>query len=124
MSSIRKHQDKRRANRKTVGRARVAARRTAYSQWPFKGPSVSSVRRWLNQGVEEGTIERAGEERTGKPGRPAHLFQLTAEGKERAASHSSVDEQRADLQARKFARMNGVSYDTARAALERAKADR
>jgi len=123
MSSTRKHRDKRRANRKTVGRARVAARRTAYDQWPFKGPSLSSVRRWIKAGEAEGTIECVGVERTGKPGRPSRLYQLTAEGKERTAESpwSSSDEVRADLQARKVARMHGLSYEAARQVLEHAR---
>lgn len=56
-------------------------------RFPEQPPSLGSVRRWLKQGVAEGLIERAGEEHTGKPGRPAHLWQATAEGKERAASN-------------------------------------
>lgn len=120
MSSTRKHRDKRRANRRTVGRARVAARRTAYDQWPFKGPSLGTTRRWLKEGVAEGGVERAGEEHSGKPGRPAHLYQLTADGKERAADLPSLGEMRTDLQVRKVARMHGLSYDAARQVLEHA----
>jgi DNA-binding PadR family transcriptional regulator len=70
----------------------------------------------------EGTLERAGEERTGKPGRPAHLYQLTAEGKERTEDLPSLAEMRTDLQVRKFARMQGLPYETARQVVERAQA--
>ena len=43
-------------------------------------PSLGTVRRWLQACVDEGTVERKGVERTGKPGRPAVLWGLTEEG--------------------------------------------
>jgi predicted ArsR family transcriptional regulator len=98
----------------------VARRRTAYDQWPFKGPSVSSVRSWLKAGEAEGVIERAGTVRTGKPGRPAHLWQVSDKGKERAAAARSLADMRSDLQAQKVARMHGLSLEAARLILDRA----
>src|SRR5258708_5794241 len=71
-------------------------------RFPEQPPSLGSVRRWIKQGVTEGLIERAGEERTGKPGRPAHLYQVTAEGKERAASDPrDIREMLTELQAKR-----------------------
>ncbi len=71
-------------------------------RFPEQPPSLGSVRRWLKQGVAGGTVERAGEERTGKPGRPAHLWQLTAEGKERAANDPrDIKEMLTELQAKR-----------------------
>jgi predicted ArsR family transcriptional regulator len=59
------------------------------------------VRRWLNQGVAEGLIERSVSERTGKPGRPAHLWQLTAKGKERGRDLPGTKDMLTELQARR-----------------------
>lgn len=65
-------------------RRRVAKTAQPKPRFPEKPPALGTVRRWLKAGIAEGTIERAGERRTGKPGRPEHLYHLTAEGKERA----------------------------------------
>jgi DNA-binding PadR family transcriptional regulator len=47
-------------------------------------PSGSTTRRWLNAAEDKGILERAGTQRTGKPGRPAQLRALTEEGREQA----------------------------------------
>jgi DNA-binding PadR family transcriptional regulator len=119
MSSTSRHAAKRRANRKAVAPARVAARRTAYDQWPFRGPSVSSVRRWLKEAEAEGGVRHAGVEHTGRPGRPAHLWELTEKGRENVSGRS-LAETRTILQARKIARMHGLSYEAATQVLEHA----
>jgi predicted ArsR family transcriptional regulator len=62
-------------------------------RWPFGGPSLSSVRRWLKQAEAAGLIERCGVERTGKPGRPAQLWGLTEAGKNRPATGLSLDDE-------------------------------
>jgi DNA-binding PadR family transcriptional regulator len=46
-------------------------------------PSVSTTRRWLEACADEGLAERKGSEQTGRPGRPAVLYGLTAAGRER-----------------------------------------
>lgn len=71
-------------------RDRVAGR------YPFGGPSLSSVRRWLNQLVAAGLAERE-VQRTGKPGRPPYAYRLTEAGMrsptdERPAEDVIVDE--------------------------------
>ena len=43
---------------------------------------MSSVRRWLKAAEAEGTVERKGVARTGKPGRPAILWGLTEFGEQ------------------------------------------
>lgn len=70
-------------------------------RFPVKPPALGTVRRWVKQGVAEGLIEPAGVERTGKPGRPANLYQVTAQGKERAQSAPSVRDQLTELQAKR-----------------------
>ncbi len=67
-------------------RFRRGLKASRQARFPEKPPALGTVRRWLKQNVADGLVERAGEEYTGKPGRPAHLWQLTAEGKERAAN--------------------------------------
>lgn len=119
MSSSRRHADKRRANRKAVAPARIASRRTAYDQWPFKGPALGTVRTWLKQAEAEGKIVRAGVRHTGKPGRPAHLWG-PPEGEASAEDMPSLADQRRDLQARKVARMHALSYETARQVIDHA----
>jgi DNA-binding PadR family transcriptional regulator len=48
-------------------------------------PSLSTTRRWLEGTVSDGFIKRE-VARTGKPGRPAIMYQLTEDGRERAAA--------------------------------------
>jgi DNA-binding PadR family transcriptional regulator len=67
-------------SRRRLRRGLKASREARVARFPEKPPSLGTVRRWLKQCEAEGTIERAGEEHTGKPGRPAHLYQLTAAG--------------------------------------------
>jgi predicted ArsR family transcriptional regulator len=62
-------------------------------RWPFGGPSLSSVRRWMKQAEADGTIECCGVERTGKPGRPAKLYQLTEAGKQRTKGEGTYEEE-------------------------------
>ena len=50
-------------------------------RFPYGGPSLSSVRRWLKQLEANGDIERKGINRTGEPGRPAVLYGLTEQGR-------------------------------------------
>lgn len=68
---------KRRPSRKgkTGKRPRFSIR-----DWPdTPPPSLGAVRRWLHQAEAEGLIERRGVQRTGKPGRPAHLWGLAGQ---------------------------------------------
>jgi predicted ArsR family transcriptional regulator len=39
-------------------------------------PSLSTTRRWLKAAEAEGVVRRAEDRRTGKPGRPAHMWEL------------------------------------------------
>ena len=50
-------------------------------RWPWGGPSMSTTRRQLKQLEADGDIERVGVDRTGKPGRPAVLYQMTEQGR-------------------------------------------
>jgi hypothetical protein len=43
-------------------------------------PSDSTTRRWLLTAEDKGILQRTGTRRTGKPGRPAQLRQLTEDG--------------------------------------------
>jgi hypothetical protein len=54
-------------------------------RYPHKEAALGTVRGWLRQLEAAGDVERAGVERTGKPGRPAVLWQMTEQGKEKAA---------------------------------------
>jgi DNA-binding PadR family transcriptional regulator len=47
-------------------------------------PSLGTTRRWLKAAEAEGGVRRAEDRRTGKPGRPAHMWEITEEGRERA----------------------------------------
>lgn len=61
-----------------ASRRKAAAERMARpGRWKEGGPSAGTVRRWLKTAEEAGVAERAGTERTGRPGRPAQLWQLT-----------------------------------------------
>ena len=68
-------------------RRRLAAIRSGRvktrARFPWGPPSLSTVRRHLRQLEAEGVVERAGVDRTGKPGRPATLYQLTEKGRQR-----------------------------------------
>jgi len=51
--------------------------RFSIRNWPDgPPPALGTVRTWLKQAEAEGLVERKGVERTGKPGRPAHLWGL------------------------------------------------
>ena len=58
------------------GRVKTRAR------FPWGPPSLSTVRRHMRQLEAEGAVERAGVDRTGKPGRPATMWQLTEKGRQ------------------------------------------
>lgn len=61
-----------------VSRRKAAAERMSRpDRWKEGGPSLSTVRRYLRTAEEAGVVERAGTEHTGRPGRPAQLWQLT-----------------------------------------------
>lgn len=45
-------------------------------------PSDSTTLRWLNAAEDKGILRRTGTRRTGKPGRPAQLREITEEGRE------------------------------------------
>jgi DNA-binding PadR family transcriptional regulator len=53
-------------------------------------PTLGTTRRWLEECVAEGFVERKGVEHTGKPGRPAILYGLSEAGRERAAKNKPV----------------------------------
>lgn len=59
------------------GRAKTRAR------FPWGPPSLSTVRKQMRQLEADGDVERAGVDRTGKPGRPAIMWQLTEKGRNR-----------------------------------------
>ena len=89
-----------------MGNSRSLRRRMAKvaepaPRFPVKPPALGTVRRWVKQAEADGLIEPAGVERTGKPGRPANLYQLTAEGKEHARSAPSARDTLTELQAKR-----------------------
>ena len=47
------------------------------ARWKDGAPAVGTVRTWLRNAEDEGVVRRAGTERTGRPGRPAHLWEIT-----------------------------------------------
>jgi predicted ArsR family transcriptional regulator len=47
-------------------------------------PSVGTTRRWLKAAEAAGMVRRAEDQQTGAPGRPAHMWELTEEGRRRA----------------------------------------
>jgi predicted ArsR family transcriptional regulator len=51
-------------------------------------PKLGTVRTWMRQMEDEGAIERKAVEHTGKPGRPAVLWGLTEDGRQRALALS------------------------------------
>lgn len=61
--------------------------RPTLPRYPHKAAALSTVRGWLRQLEDAGDIERAGTEHTGKPGRPAVLWNLTEQGEKRAAGN-------------------------------------
>ena len=64
--------------RLAVSQQAIAKRRKdrAAGRWPFGGPSLSTVRRWLRQLYLAGHVERT-VHHTGKPGRPPYAYRLT-----------------------------------------------
>jgi len=59
--------------------------RFSIRNWPDgPPPAVGTVRTWLRNAEAEGAVERAGVQRTGKPGRPPVLWGLTDAGRARA----------------------------------------
>ena len=107
------------SNSRRLRRGLKVSRAARAARFPEKPPALGTARRWLNQGVAEGLIERSVSERTGKPGRPAHVFRLTAEGKERTNSLPDSKTMLTELQCRRAqALMNkGMSEDQAIAAV-------
>ena len=93
----------------------LAASREARAQFPTRPPALGTVRRWLKQGVAEGTIERGPDEQDGKPGRPAHTYRITEAGKERAADTPDFKTQLTELQAKRALALTkkGMSEDRA-----------
>jgi predicted ArsR family transcriptional regulator len=80
-------------------RRRLAAskqERAARPRYPYGGPSLGTVRRWMKQLEAAGHVER-GVEHTGKPGRPAHLWTMTAEGKRHARERNWTAPQLTDM---------------------------
>ena len=64
--------------RLAVSKQKAAAQRMARpGRWKEGGPTIETVRRYLRTAEEAGVVERAGVQRTGKPGRPEQLWQLT-----------------------------------------------
>jgi predicted ArsR family transcriptional regulator len=70
--------------------------RQARPRYPYGGPSLGTVRRWMRELEDAGHVERS-VEHTGKPGRPAHLWTLTAEGKRYAKEHNRTAAQLTDM---------------------------
>jgi hypothetical protein len=62
-------------------------------RWPFGGPSLSTVRRWMRDLWKAGLVERT-VERTGKPGRPPYAYTWIgpASGDDRSIGKQIVDE--------------------------------
>lgn len=105
----------------------LASSRAARARFPCQPPSLGTVRRWMKQGAAEGLIERGPDEHTGKPGRPAHTWQLTAGGKERAAADPrDFKTQLTELQAKRALALTrkGMSEDQAIAAVTKGWARR
>ena len=67
-------------------------------------PHLETVRRWLEECVDEGFAERAGVRRTGKPGRPEVLYQATEKGAEWRRQHPSPPPEVARMQTRQLRR--------------------
>jgi DNA-binding PadR family transcriptional regulator len=66
-------------SQQAIGKRRKGKARTRYPSAP---PSLGTVRRWLNQCVAEGTVERKPAPRTGKPGNPGYVYKITEKGLE------------------------------------------
>jgi DNA-binding PadR family transcriptional regulator len=73
------------SNSRSFRRRLAASReaRPARPRFPWGGPSLSTVRKWMKQLEAAGDIEPKGTERTGKPGRPPMMYGLTEQGKRR-----------------------------------------
>ena len=59
-------------------------RRRQAGRWPFGGPSLSTVRRWLKQMEAQGLLEHTVERKRGRP----WLWSLTEAGKQHAAERA------------------------------------
>ncbi len=57
--------------------------RKSRARYPWGPPSLSTVRRQMRQLEAEGFIEQGVAQRTGKRGRPPHVWRLTAKGRDR-----------------------------------------
>lgn len=64
--------------RLAVTQKAIAKRRKARQagRWPFGGPSLSTVRKWMRALYLAGHVERT-VQHTGKPGRPPYAYRLT-----------------------------------------------
>lgn len=100
MSNSRPARRKLAATRKAITARRKAR---AAGRWPFGGPSLSTVRRWLNQLVAAGLAERE-VMRTGKPGRPPYGYRLTEKGIARPSGDRSPEESIVDLRVERILR--------------------
>ena len=70
-----------------VSKREAAAQRMARpGRWKEGGPAIETVRRYMRTAEEAGVVERAGVRRTGKPGRPEQLWQLTETARKRKLS--------------------------------------
>lgn len=99
MSNLRPFRRRLAVTRKAIGKKRQAAatlrwRRTR-GRYPFGPPSLATVRRQLKALEAAGLAERS-VRRTGKPGRPSHVWRLTEAGKRhpdgRTPGEAVVDE--------------------------------
>ena len=86
------------SNSRSFRRRLAASREVRESRpgYPYGGPSLGTVRRWMRQLEAAGHVERS-EERTGRPGRPAHLWTMTPEGKRYAREHNWTAPQLTDM---------------------------
>ena len=75
MSNIRPFRRRLAVNQKAISKRRKARQA---GRWPFGGPSLSSVRRWLKQGEAAGLVTHTVERKRGRP----WLWTLTEAGKQ------------------------------------------
>jgi predicted ArsR family transcriptional regulator len=71
-------------------------------------PAVGTTRRWLKAAEAAGLVRRAEDQDTGRPGRPAHMWELTEEGREQAKRTPPLEVMLEQVRRRENARLRGA----------------
>ena len=89
MSNLRPFRRRLKVTQKAIAKRR---KDKAAGRWPFGGPSLSTVRKWMRALYLAGHVERT-VQHTGKPGRPPYVYRLTELGKRDLERGRSVEDE-------------------------------